>query len=30
LEIAKDKNLAYDYTRKNNAVAVVSDGSAVL
>jgi len=30
LEIAKDKNLAYDYTWKNNSVAVVSDGSAVL
>lgn len=30
LEIAKDANLAYDYTWKNNSVAVVSDGSAVL
>lgn len=30
LEIVKDKNLAYDYTWKNNSVAVVSDGSAVL
>ena len=30
LEIAKDKNLAYDYTWKNNSVAIVSDGSAVL
>ena len=30
LEIAQDKNLAYDYTWKNNSVAVVSDGSAVL
>jgi malate dehydrogenase (oxaloacetate-decarboxylating) len=25
LEIAKDKNLAYEYTWKNNSVAVVSD-----
>ena len=30
LEIEKDKSLAYDYTWKNNSVAVVSDGSAVL
>ena len=30
LEIAKDKDLAYDYTWKNNSVAIVSDGSAVL
>ena len=30
LEIAKDKNLAYEYTWKNNSVAVVSDWSAVL
>ncbi|SJZ48612.1 malate dehydrogenase (oxaloacetate-decarboxylating) [Pilibacter termitis] len=29
-EIAKDKEKAYDYTWKGNAVAVVSDGSAVL
>lgn len=29
-EIAKNKDLAYDYTRKGNTVAVVSDGSAVL
>src|SRR3990167_1079188 len=29
-EIAKDKDLAYKYTMKGNAVAVVSDGSAVL
>lgn len=28
--IAKDAALAYDYTIKNNTVAVVSDGSAVL
>ena len=30
LEIAKDPEKAYVYTRKNNLVAVVSDGSAVL
>lgn len=30
LEIAKDLEKAYVYTRKNNLVAVVSDGSAVL
>jgi len=30
LEIAKDPPLAYDYTWKNNSVAVISDGSAVL
>lgn len=30
LEIAKDKDLAYEYTNKQNAVAVVTDGSAVL
>lgn len=30
LEIAENKELAYDYTWKNNSVAVVSDGSAVL
>ncbi len=29
-EIAKDKGLVYDYTRKGNLVAVVTDGSAVL
>ena len=29
-EIAKDKELAYAYTMKQNTVAVVSDGSAVL
>ena len=30
LEIAKDKDLAYQYTWKQNSVAVVSDGTAVL
>lgn len=30
LEIAKNKDLAYDYTSKWNLVAVVSDGTAVL
>ena len=30
LEIAKDENLAYQYTNKGNLVAVISDGSAVL
>ncbi|TXE88562.1 malate dehydrogenase [Campylobacter volucris] len=30
LEIAKDKELVYQYTNKANLVAVVSDGSAVL
>lgn len=30
LEIAKDESLAYEYTRKWNTVAVVTDGSAVL
>lgn len=30
LEIAKDKDLVYEYTRKGNMVAVVTDGSAVL
>lgn len=30
LEIEKNPGSAYDYTRKNNAIAVVSDGSAVL
>ncbi len=29
-EIAKDKDLAYTYTRKGNLVAVVTDGTAVL
>ena len=29
-EIAKDRDLAYKYTMKGNAVAVISDGSAVL
>ena len=29
-EIAKDKGKVYDYTRKGNLVAVVTDGSAVL
>lgn len=29
-EIAKDRSKAYDYTWKNNSVAVISDGSAVL
>jgi malate dehydrogenase (oxaloacetate-decarboxylating) len=30
LEIAENRDLAYDYTSKQNTVAVVSDGSAVL
>lgn len=30
LEIAENPEKAYDYTRKNNSVAVVSDGTAVL
>lgn len=30
LAIAENKNLAYEYTFKKNAVAVISDGSAVL
>ncbi|HSQ33884.1 MAG TPA: malic enzyme-like NAD(P)-binding protein [Peptostreptococcaceae bacterium] len=30
LEIARDKNLVYEYTSKSNLVAVVSDGTAVL
>ena len=30
LEIQKDPETAYDYTWKNNSVAVVSDGTAVL
>jgi malate dehydrogenase (oxaloacetate-decarboxylating) len=29
-QIAKNPSEAYDYTWKNNSVAVVSDGSAVL
>lgn len=29
-QIAKDENLAYDLTIKHNAVAIISDGSAVL
>jgi malate dehydrogenase (oxaloacetate-decarboxylating)(NADP+) len=29
-EIAKDKELAYDYTSKGNLVAVISNGSAIL
>ena len=29
-QIDKDKNKAYDLTIKNNSVAIVSDGSAVL
>ncbi len=29
-EIAKDRELAYKYTMKGNAIAVISDGSAVL
>ncbi len=29
-EIAKDPNLAYDYTSKGNLVAVISNGSAIL
>ena len=29
-EIERDKELAYDYTSKNNMVAVITDGSAVL
>ncbi|MCX6819479.1 MAG: NAD-dependent malic enzyme, partial [Candidatus Aenigmarchaeota archaeon] len=29
-EIAKNKKLVYDYTIKNNTVAIVTDGSAVL
>jgi len=28
--IQKDPELAYDYTRKGNTIAVISDGSAVL
>jgi len=30
LEIAKNPSTAYDYTWKNNSVAIISDGSAVL
>lgn len=30
LEIARDDNLAYEYTGKGNLVAVITDGSAVL
>ena len=30
LEIAKDKNLSFELTRRHNLVAVISDGSAVL
>lgn len=30
LEIARDENLAYEYTRKGKIVAVITDGSAVL
>ena len=30
LEIARDENLAYEYTGKRNLVAVITDGSAVL
>ncbi len=30
LEIEKDESLAYEYTRKNNLVAVITDGTAVL
>ncbi len=30
LEIARDQNLAYDYTAKGNVVAVISNGTAVL
>lgn len=30
LAIAKNKNLAYDYTSRNNLVAVITDGSRVL
>lgn len=30
LEIAKDPEKAYEYTRKGNTIAVISDGSAVL
>ena len=30
LEIAENETLAYDYTRKGNLVAVITDGTAVL
>jgi len=30
LEIEKDENLVYEYTRKGNLVAVITDGTAVL
>ena len=30
LLIAEDESLAYDYTRKGNLVAVITDGTAVL
>jgi hypothetical protein len=30
LEIAKNPDAAYDYTRKGRTIAVVSDGTAVL
>lgn len=30
LEIAKDKDLSYKYTRRSNLVAVITDGTAVL
>ncbi|MEC7985251.1 MAG: hypothetical protein VX278_08800, partial [Myxococcota bacterium] len=30
LEIAKEKNLVYEYTNRPNLVAVISNGSAVL
>ena len=30
LEIARDPDLSYDYTRRGNLVAIVTDGSAVL
>ncbi len=30
LEIARDERLVYDYTRKGNLVAVITDGTAVL
>lgn len=30
LAIAKDKNLSYDYTSRNNMIAVITDGSRVL
>jgi malate dehydrogenase (oxaloacetate-decarboxylating) len=30
LKIAENPDTAYDYTRKSNTIAVISDGSAVL